>query len=419
MTRVVVCGAGPAGATLAVTLARRGIDTVLVERHTDLAREFRGEWLTLGGQIALREMDFGREMDRLPSIDPSAGGSKNLVFIGGKLRMEQGMSIKPEKAPRLIPQPLLLQAIIDKGLELAEFSYRPGTIVRDLVEDNGRVAGITVESHDGLTEQIEADLVIGTDGRTSVVRRRMGVVPPHSDASEDYDVVWFNLPAPTDGLFPAEAHLFLEPHSTLFFHPYPGGQLQFGFVVDKGTFGDIRRAPGGWSEAVATRLPEPYATYVRTHGPDAQPALLDVKTFLLDAWHAPGVVLLGDAAHPMSPVGGQGINLALRDVVVALNRLSPVLMRQGTHDEIDSAAAMIRGEREPEVVRIQALQHRGANILHQRTRTSRFLIQRVLPVVSKIGGPLLERGVGTTKEFTNGVTDVTLLSVPTERTTTP
>ncbi len=155
-------------------------------------------------------------------------------------------------------------------------------------------------------------------------------------------------------------------------------------------------------------MPADLATWLRAHrGEITSPFLLDVVCDHLDVWSAPGVLLLGDAAHPMSPVGAQGINIALRDALVAANHLGPVLARGGSRDALDAAARAVVAERLPEVVEIQALQNRPPPLLLQQTAGARFVMRWIAPFVLRSGlAALVMRRM--LPRFARGITDVKL-----------
>jgi len=220
-------------------------------------------------------------------------------------------------------------------------------------------------------------------------------------------VVWGKLPLPEFMRGRARACVG-RGHFAIVFEA-PDGLLQLGWAIEKGTYGDIRR--GGiehWTLELAQYVPADLSAWIREHAREIRhPFLLDVVCDHLDVWSAPGVLLLGDAAHPMSPVGAQGINIALRDAVVAANRLGPALLRGASADELDAAARRVVAERLPEVKQIQALQTSAPRILLQRSLAARLIMRTVAPLVLRSGlGLLLIRHV--LPRFARGTARVTL-----------
>ena len=378
--RIAIVGAGPAGAALAYLLARRGIGVVLIERQSDFAREFRGEGLMPGGVDALRQMGLGALLDALPQ----ARMSRLEVFLNGRRELLVDISALPAETPlpRFVSQPALLEMLVAQAAKFPGFELLRGVTVRDLVHDGARIAGVRVEGAEGVRE-VRADYVIGCDGRASVVRKRAALERPRE--AQSFDVVWCKLPLP-EFMRGAARGCIGRGHFVICFES-PDGGLQLGWAIDKGTFGDIRR--GGiehWIGELAANVPDDLAAWIRAHaGAVSSPFLLDVVCDHLDVWNAPGVLLLGDAAHPMSPVGAQGINIALRDALVAANQLGPALLRGASSVELDAAALAVVAERLPEVKQIQRLQAGPPRMMLQQTPLARFVMRVVVPFAMRTG----------------------------------
>jgi 2-polyprenyl-6-methoxyphenol hydroxylase-like FAD-dependent oxidoreductase len=168
--------------------------------------------------------------------------------------------------------------------------------------------------------------------------------------------------------------------------PSADGQLQVGMVVPKGGYQALRgRGETVWTEELISKLPAPLAGQLRAHREALDHAgFLNVVCGRLTRWTAPGLLLIGDAAHPMSPVGGQGLNIALRDSLVAANHLCPVLAAGGDDTAIDAAAALVREERWPEIVAVQEMQQKQARIFHANGWKGR-LINALLPLLLRTG----------------------------------
>jgi 2-polyprenyl-6-methoxyphenol hydroxylase-like FAD-dependent oxidoreductase len=401
---VVICGAGPGGATLALTLARRGVRVSLLERHGDFDREFRGEWLNQSGRLALEQMGLGDALKRVPTLTP--GGAT--VFIGGTERftMRPG-DTKASVDHLLVPQPALLREVITEASKFPNFSFHKETVVRDVVRKNGRVVGVS-GTHNGEPVEYLADFVVATDGRASVLRRASGLTKS-VDNGGGFDMLWFkaSLPPRLDATL---GYQFLQRGGTAFTHPHPDGLHQYGWAFTKGTYGELRKeGRTAWVEAMKNHVPEPFATHLDTVKNNVDAAFLEIVSSHLLEWSVPGLLLIGDAAHPMSAVGGQGINMALRDAVVAANHIGP-LLRDGRTDPaaLDAAAAKVGPERLPEISKIQKMQEKGSQILNLQTKPARFMMEKIVPLLGKKAGPILARGVGTTKAFSVGVTKVNL-----------
>jgi 2-polyprenyl-6-methoxyphenol hydroxylase-like FAD-dependent oxidoreductase len=165
------------------------------------------------------------------------------------------------------------------------------------------------------------------------------------------------------------------------------GQLQVGLVIPKGGFAALRaRGAEAWTEELSGTFPAYLAGHLRVHRElVAGATLLNVVCGRLAEWTAPGLLLIGDAAHPMSPVGGQGVNIALRDALIAANHLVPVLTAGGDPAAIDAAARRVRDERWPEVVAVQRMQRHQARILFAPDGWVSRLMNRLLPWLVRTG----------------------------------
>ena len=349
-------GAGPAGAATALLLARFGVDVRLVERERSFERVFRGEGLMPLGIDALIEMGLEGVLQSVPgrrvdSWDIWIDGEE--VFVIPEPVEELG-----ERAVRVVSQPALLEEIVAEAKGRPSFSFERGTRVRDLIRDEGgRIVGAELETGKG-PEQALADLVIGCDGRGSLVRKRAGL--ELELLPEQYDVLWFKLPAPERLRERCSIMIAVaaKEHPVLCYTSWDG-RLQYGLVMPKGGLKEIREKD--WIGQAVRSAPSWLAEHVVAHRDRIEgSSKLNVLVGRAPEWAAPGMLLLGDAAHPMSPVRAQGINLALRDAVVAANHLVPVLREGAGQDELDAACRAVQAEREPEVARAQKLQRREA-----------------------------------------------------------
>jgi 2-polyprenyl-6-methoxyphenol hydroxylase-like FAD-dependent oxidoreductase len=351
MPHVIVVGAGPAGASLAWLLADRGVEVTLVERQRDFAREFRGEVLMPSGVEALEQMGLGEAFRAAPRWQPDALE----VYLHRELVVRLGLdpALFGGHPPTAVSQPGLLEGIVAAAAKRPGFRFLRAATVRDLLRGaEGRVAGVRVQGDLG-QQDLRGDLVVGSDGRSSIVRRRGGFralenAPP-------MDVVWCKLP-PLPGFRGARGYAG-GGHLLLAYHTW-GDQLQVGWAIVKKTFGELRkRGIEQWVEQMARHVTPDLAGHLRAHaGAIAHPFLLDVVSDRVASWSAPGALLLGDAAHTMSPVGGQGLNHALRDAVAAANELVPALRAGAGADAVDAAARRVEAVRLREIEAIQRAQ---------------------------------------------------------------
>ncbi|MEM8613600.1 MAG: FAD-dependent oxidoreductase, partial [Cyanobacteria bacterium P01_H01_bin.105] len=201
---VIIVGAGPAGASLAFLLARYGIDVTLLEQETTFERVFRGEGLMPAGMDALYQMGLGCLLDQVPSRRLESWN----IHLGGKEVFVIPEPNLAEKSLSVVSQPALLQGMVDRASQYDGFEFRASCQVQDLLWENNRVVGVKVKESNS-TSIIQADLVVGCDGRGSLVRRKARLT---IDLQPDqYDVLWFKLPAPQPLQATCQFYLMAKP----------------------------------------------------------------------------------------------------------------------------------------------------------------------------------------------------------------
>jgi 2-polyprenyl-6-methoxyphenol hydroxylase-like FAD-dependent oxidoreductase len=393
MTQVVIIGAGPTGLTLAMLLAKRGIAVKLIEASRSFRRIFRGEALMPSGLESIDQMGLADVVEKIPhrAIDAWEFYIENRPIFRVDEPMEAG-----GKPCTLVSQPAFLEAVLEQAHQCENFEFIPGTAVRELLWQNDRVSGVKLA--DG--SQIVADLVIGADGRNSIVRQQANL-ELNQDA-QSFDILWFKLPTSPD--FQAENVFYSVLRGQDAFGVFQGseGNLQVGWSLNRDN--PIEWQKVDWAEKLAAAAPDWLASHFRQQK-DAidRPLLLSIVVGRCPQWHLPGLLLLGDAAHPMSPIRAQGINMALRDVIVATNYLVPVLQQSPNLAAIDTAIAQIQAEREPEIIEIQRLQKAEiaqAELMHNYP-ILRHTVSRLAPVISgRIRHSWLDRQLQLRQGFT-------------------
>lgn len=326
-TSCCIVGGGPAGAVLALLLARRGVPVTLLEMHKDFDRDFRGD--TVHPSI-LEVLDQIGLANKLLEIPHSKVTGPTLQFADGPFRpFDLGRLKTRFPYIAMIPQVRFLEFITREAAKYAEFKLVMRAQVQHLIEENGAVVGVRYLGADG-EHELRAPLTVGTDGRFSIVRRLAGFEPIKT--APPMDVLWFRLPKlpgepeVTGGAFGGigggRIFIVLERHD----------YWQAGLVFPKGKYQALRTQG---VEAVRKSLAETeprFAKHAESLTSWEQLTLLSVESSRCPLWHKPGVLIIGDAAHVMSPVGGVGINYAIQDAVVASNILAGPL-KSGTVSE--------------------------------------------------------------------------------------
>jgi 2-polyprenyl-6-methoxyphenol hydroxylase-like FAD-dependent oxidoreductase len=426
---VVVVGAGPAGSAFALLLARAGVAVELVESQPRHSALIRGDGLMPSGLEALNRMGLASLLATLPRRE-----------LRGWSFLLEGRSLFSVAEPfggsvpcSLIDTPALLEGMLAEALACPNLTLRRGRAVKELLlepedtlpgsEGPARVAGVVLD--DGT--KLPADLVVGCDGRGSTIRRLAAL-----ELNEDnppLEVLWFELEnAAAAHLQPWIAGRFAtllgDSGSYALFGTARGG-VRLGWLQERGAAGSSVPWPERWARSAPPELAALWRSLPTTSvGP---PLRLSVRSGLAPRWQRPGLLLLGDAAHPMSPLRAQGLNMALRDALVAAEWLLPLLsagggvggdeascgdecgdaiavgagrmapgpaaeeppQRRAFQEQLDQTLVAIAAARLPEIRAVQALQRQelGRGELLRR----QAWLRRLLATTAPVSGPLLSR----------------------------
>ena len=327
-------GGGPAGAVLALLLARKGVAVTLLESHHDFDRDFRGDTihpstLEVMDQIGLADRLLERPHAKLRAAQVQAGTTTAGIDL----------SHLPTRFPfiAMMPQVLFLEFIVEEARKHPSFRLVMGARVDELLTEDGEVKGVRYQAEDGAHE-VRAKLVVGADGRFSKVRMLAGIEPVKSSAP--MDVLWFRLPRGQSDPHGVQGNARDGKVMIMLERPQ---DWQCGFIIPKGGYQKLKADGLDVFKQRLVDLVPWLSDRVNVLDNWKHISLLSVESSRCRRWYKPGLLLIGDAAHVMSPVGGVGINYAIMDAVEAYNVLKGPLA-SGTVTEADLARVQKKRE---------------------------------------------------------------------------
>jgi 2-polyprenyl-6-methoxyphenol hydroxylase-like FAD-dependent oxidoreductase len=376
--------------TLAYLLASNGVPVRVLERHKDFEREFRGEF----AQPSL--MESLEPLAILPHLR-QAGRVMPIRAVRMHFRSHRfASSVGPNGGPagEAVHQPSFLGLLHEQCGRFPDYRLDLGATVTKLESDGGRVTGVTARIA-GKEAKIEASLVVVCNGRGSVLRKAMT-----DEFEEPYNLLWLRFDVSNrPELIPDTLDGFVMRRGFYVLYPTYGGRVQL-------MWRRARKLPIDWKAPIATLreelladAPAHWRPIFEGHmGEDTERQILHVACDRLRRWHLPGALFLGDAAHTMSPIGGQGLTLAVRDAIVAANLVVRAHKDGAPID--DALSAQVEALRRPEVEKMQAFQTRAGRITDAPPPAQWLMSHAVIPLVTRL------QGASYLQQLQHGVTRV-------------
>jgi 2-polyprenyl-6-methoxyphenol hydroxylase-like FAD-dependent oxidoreductase len=324
-----IAGGGPAGMMLGFLLARAGVNVVILEKHADFLRDFRGDTihpstLELMHELGLLADFLARPHQEVTQLRGKVGGTE--VVVGDFSHLPTHC-----RFVAFMPQWDFLNFLLEHGRRYPTFHVRMQAEVTGLIEEGDRIVGVSVTTPDGQSE-IRADLVVGADGRHSTVRARGGLQVEGQGVP--IDVLWMRFSRRAGDANNPLGHF---DRGRVFVMLDRGDYWQCAFIIPKGKFDEIQSRGLDVFRADIAQIAPSISDRVGELRSWDDVSLLTVVVDHLRRWYRPGLLCIGDAAHAMSPIGGVGINLAIQDAVAAANILSqPLRNRTLTIDDLQN-----------------------------------------------------------------------------------
>jgi 2-polyprenyl-6-methoxyphenol hydroxylase-like FAD-dependent oxidoreductase len=381
---IVIVGAGPAGMMLAYQLASNGVSVRVLERHPDFKREFRGELMQ---RSVIEELEKAGIFRVLVERGLALPNVERRMFVGLKRRVRIP---GPVEVGAIISQPGFLGLLHELCGAFPNYRLDFGTTALEAVRRDGRVVAVKTR-HEHAEGEVAGDLFIVCNGRNSALRKSCGLETELFPSTAD--ALWLRFDfSDAPGAVPTSLNVHMLGNGVVtVLSPSSANRLHIAYSAP-GDLGRLRKDLPALRRALLPTLSGEVRRLVDAKLDEStESQMLKIIVDRVRAWHAPDILFLGDAAHTMSPSGGQGLNVAIRDTFVAANVLIPLLQRG---DPIDAQALQqIQDERQPEIAILQKNQTRAAQMV-MKPAPVLHVMMTMLGLAMKVMGKKIRAGHG-------------------------
>lgn len=376
-TNVCIVGGGPAGLTLALELVKRDLDVFVIEQSTKYNRTFRGESVSPDSVYILKKLGI---MEKLREHELIYTRKFELIENNEKVLEVNFDDFQYDcNCPIDLPQPILLQALLEEASRYTNFHILRGTSFTKLISQGNTIVGVECRSKSE-TIIVKANLTVGADGRYSRVRDSAQI--EHIKIPLGRDVLWFKLPLPRHWRNSYSRVKIVRDRHALMLPTYPN-MLRVGFNIPKGGLQEVKRKGIEYLHQIVAELEPDLTSSVKENIKSwSDTSVLDIFTTIVPKWYQNGLVLIGDAAHTLSPILGQGVNHAIIDAITLAPIVEKALQQMPNASVSATALAKFQALREKDIKSVRSMQLRQEKIFGVSSNLMTFLRRIIYKIIN-------------------------------------
>jgi 2-polyprenyl-6-methoxyphenol hydroxylase-like FAD-dependent oxidoreductase len=376
-TDICIVGGGPAGLTLALELVKRNLRVVVIEQTTKYNRTFRGESISPDSVYILENLGIlqkirEHELIYTRNLEIIENNEKVLNVNFNDFKYDYKYAID-------LPQPVLLEALVEEASRYEGFRILRGTLCTELISQGDAIVGMKCRTPEGILD-VYAHLTVGADGRYSRVRDLAKC--EHTKFPLNRDVIWFKLPLPAHWQDSTCRVKIVRDRHALMLPTYPK-MLRVGFNIPKGSVQEVKKKGIQYLHEMVAQLEPDLACSVKEHIKSwADTSVLDIFTTIVPIWYREGFVLIGDAAHTLSPILGQGVNHAIIDAITLAPIVEKALKEMPGVPVAADALKEFQALRERDIKFVRAIQLRQERVFSASSNLMTFLRRTVYKAIN-------------------------------------